>query len=421
VRVDFIHLNKISYAAPGIIVRIKGHGMFAGDISPSTLIYFSPHIRQVLYFYRMNRVLAIQAHVVKKVFFFSLVFLLSSCNFPYQPKQFVLPEIQSSFISGDSLQAFAGTLNVKIAFTLNEGSRFVYFVDFNQPAPVAVKLKKPAGKESLSGDSPLISPDGLFVSYFLTHGADIQGAYFQKLNSTAEPVLVSANGTEPHWWKDSLGQTYIIYSDQLLSSALVSGANFTYRQKVSLDGNASLTGPAERIAPYAMNGGMSANGRFLCTGYKNAAFYDMSDSLLHPINEGVQTCNPSIDPDTSQMGIMMFLNIGGKQNLKNFDFPSPLVDEHSMLFIVNTENSLIDYVPLSLAKAKYYPYTEWQDPEWSNIPRFAVALGVINDANADLIIIKGIADKSAAKEILNVTPGKFKLNATSTPCLWIGK
>jgi len=401
--------------------------MFAEDISPSMERFFYQHIRQVLYFYSMNRVLLIKAQPLKKALYISLVLLLSSCNFPYQPKQFILPEIQSSFIQGDSLHAFAGASNVKIAFTLNEGSRWVYFVDFNQPTPVAVKLKKPSGKEGLNGDSPLISPDGSFVAYFLTHGADIQGAYFQKLNSTAEPVLVAANGTEPHWWKDSLGLTYIIYSDQLLSTVLDSGNNFTYLQKVSLDGNGSLIDPAKRIAPYGMNGGRSADGRFLCTGYKTAAFYDVASRVLLPINGGVQTCNPSIDPDTSHQGVMMFLNIGGKQNLQNpagagnLDFQTQLFSEHSMLFIVNTENSLVDYVPLGLATAKYYPYLEWQDPEWSNIPRFAAALGVINDANADLILIKGIADRSAPKEILNVTPGKFKLNATSTPSLWIGK
>ena len=35
------------------------------------------------------------------------------------------------------------------------------------------------------------------------------------------------------------------------------------------------------IAPYPMNGGMSKDGRYLCTGYTEAAFYDLS---LNPID-----------------------------------------------------------------------------------------------------------------------------------------
>jgi hypothetical protein len=360
--------------------------------------------------------------------FFCIVagIFLVSCDFPYQPKRFVLPAIPSPFIATDSIAVFIGTSNVKIAYTLNEGSRWVYFIDFNKPSPMPVKLKKPAGKENINGDSPLISPDGSFVTYYLTHGADIQGAYLQKLDSSASPVLVAANGTEPHWWKDSSGQVYIVYSDQMMSTSLVKGNYFTYRQKVSLEGIGSLIGPAETIAAYPMNGGMSAKGRFLCTGYMNAAFYAIADSALIPINEGIQTCNPSIDPDSADPGSMMFLNIGGPQHLNNpfsgnADFPGTVLPPHSVLFIVNTENTVLDYVPLSLATSKYLPYLEWQDPEWSNNPGFASALGVIDEANADIMIIKNIDDRMLAKELLNVTPDKYKVNSTSTPYLWIGR
>ena len=353
-----------------------------------------------------------------------------SCNFPYQPKQFILPAIPSPFISPDSITAFIGTSNVKIAYTLNEDSRWIYYIDFNQPSSLPVKLKKPVGKEKVGGDSPLISPDGAFVVYYLTHGNDLQGAYMQRLDGAATPVLVADNGAEPHWWTDSTGQLYVLYSNQLmsvLSTTLVPGEYATYRQKVSLSGDGSLIGAPEKIAPYSMNGGISKNGRYLCTGYQNAAFYDLAGGVLIPINPGVQTCNPSIDPDTAHPDVMMFLNIGKvPQNLTNpflgnADFPSPLINEHQMIFIVNSANTVVDYVSLGLLTAKYGAYQEWQDPEWSNNPRFAAALGVIDDATADGVIVKGIGDANTPKEILNITPGKFKLNPTSTPYVWIGK
>ena len=350
---------------------------------------------------------------------------LFSCNFPYQPKQFVLPEIPSFFIAADSITSFTNSANVKIAYTLNEGSRFVYYIDFRQPSPAPVRLKKPVGKETVNGDSPLISPDGRFVTYYLTHGADLQGAYLQKLDPSSEPVLIAANGTEPHWWKDSSGQLYVLYSNQLMSTTMVKGDYATYRQKVSLDGNGALVGSSEQIAPYAMNGGMSANGRYLCTGYKNAAMYDLSDSLLISLNTGIQTCNPSIDPDTTHPNYMMFLNIGGAQNLNNpflgnSDFPSPQIGQHAMIFIVDSKNTVIDYIPLTLLASNYGSYDEWQDPEWSNNSRFAMALGVLNESDADAVIIKNIGNGAVAKKVLRITPGKLKLNVTSTPYIWIG-
>ncbi len=362
-----------------------------------------------------------------KISWLAVFLFLSSCDFPYQPGQFVLPAVRSPFISGDSIKDFTGTSNVKIAYTLSEGSRWIYFVDFNQAVPVPIRLKKPSGKEGLNADSPLISPeDGSFVAYYLTHGADIQGAYFQGLDPAATPVLVAENGCDPHWWKDSLGQAYIVYSDQILTSALVPGINFTYRQKVSLSGGGSLIGPAEKIAPYPMNGGLSADGRFLCTGNSSAAFYDMADSTLISVNGDVQTCNPSIDPDPRGQGVMMFLNIDGPQKLDNpflgnGDFPDPALPVHAILFIVDTRQTVIDYVPLALLNRHYGPYEEWQNPEWSNRPRFVCALGIISGDNSDIIIVKNVNDRSAEKQILRVTPGKYKMNYRSTPSLWIGE
>jgi len=364
-----------------------------------------------------------------KIFYWCIagVFIVS-CNFPYQPKQFVLPELPNPFaaVSPDSIVSFFGTSNVKFAYTLKEGSRWVYFIDFNDPAPAPTKLKKPSGKETVNGDSPLISPNGMFVAYYLTPGATPQGAYMQRLDGSASPVLIAENGTEPHWWTDADSQLYVLYSDQIMSTALVAGANFTYRQKVSLAGNGSIVGAPEPIAPYPMNGGMSSNGKYLCTGYINAAFYDLADSVLLPINNGFQTCNPSIDPDNAHPNWMMFLNIHGPQNLNNpflgnVDFPSSQLVDHEIIFIVNSDNTVVDYVTLASLEARYGSYEELQDPEWSNDPRFSTTLGVINGTDADAVIIKNVGNGGSAKQSLRLTTGKFKLNDTSTPYVWIGK
>ena len=352
--------------------------------------------------------------------------IIVSCNFPYKPEPFVLPEQPYNFPSRTDIQNFFDTTNVKIAYTLKEtGARTVYFVDFNDSAPSQKKLKKPAGKENINADSPLLSPDGTFTAYYLTNGLSIFGAYIQRLDVSADPVLVASYGTEPHWWKDSSGQVYIVFSDQMLVSSLGPNSGKTYRQQVSLTGNGSLVGAVEEIAPYPMNGGLSRDGRYLCTGYAPAAFYDLVAKQLTLINETFQVCNPSIDPDSAHPDRMMFLNFYGKQNMTNpfkdsADYPADVggnVSQHAVLFIADVSNTVIDFVPLSIMVGGYQ---EWQDPEWSNKPSYAAALALIDDSQADGVILKNIGSRTSAKQKLIFTRGSGKLNATSTPSVWIG-
>jgi hypothetical protein len=362
-------------------------------------------------------------------------FLVSSCNFPYQPKQFVIPPPNYIFPSKTEMMNFTGnsSANIKLAFTIKNSFRDVYYIDYNNyndSAFFPMKLKKPKGMENYHADSPLISPDGSFVAYYLTAGATVNGAYIQRLDTASSPVLIDAKGTEPHWWQEDNTGLYIIYSNVMMVDLnnLKKGIGQTFKQKVILTGDGSISGAAQIIAPYPMNGGLSTNGQYLCTGYQNSAFYNLSDSSLIPINATNQTCNPSTDPDSAKPGWMMFLNFGGKQNMDNpfignTDFPDSSVAEHTVLYIVDYTNTVRDYITLGQLNAAYSGYAEWQDPEWSNDPRFAAALAlvVIDGAQADGIIVKNVGDPAAKKAFLKFTLGKGKLDATSTPYIWIGK
>lgn len=363
------------------------------------------------------------------VFAAGVAVVIVSCQFPYDPEPFVLPEQPYKFPSRTDIKNFFDTTNVKIAYTLKvSGARTVYYVDFNDSAPSPKKLKKPSGQENLNADSPLLSPDGSFVAYYLTNNLSIYGAYIQRLDVSADPVLVASYGTEPHWWwdEDSSGQMFIVFSDQMMVSNLTTGIGKTFRQQVSLTGNGSLVGAAEEIAPYPMNGGLSSNGQYLCTGYAVAAFYDVTaGSPPIIINSGFQVCNPSINPDIANCGRMMFLNFGGVQNMTNpfadsADYPADgggSIPQHEVLFIVDVSNTVIDFVPLSIMGNSYL---EWQDPEWSNNPLYAAALALIDDTQADGVIIKNIGTRTSAKQKLIFTRGSGKLNTTSTPYVWIG-
>jgi hypothetical protein len=365
----------------------------------------------------------------KENFIFAFIaagIMVFSCNFPYRPEQFILPEWPESpykFPGVAAIDSFFNTHNVKIAYTLLEnGARIIYYVNFNDAVPTPVKLKKPAGMENIDADSPLISPEGSFVAYYLITGNTMFGAYFQKLDPDAQPICVESNGTEPHWWKDSAGQVYIIYSDHYMVENLTLGIGNTYRQKVSLGGTGTLVGTADTIAPYPMNGGLSKDGRYLCTGYKHAAFYDIFTKTLIPINGDKQVCNPSINPDNSPSDWMMFLNLGGVQTLNNpHGFPvTGTLNDHTFLFIVDAGNAVQDYIPITIMGSGY---NAWQCPEWSNNPQFAAAMALPNDLlpTGDGVIIKGIGNQGGQKETLIFTQGNGKLNTQrSTPYVWVG-
>jgi hypothetical protein len=362
----------------------------------------------------------------------SVAAIISSCHFPYQPEPFVLPEQPYKFPSSSEMQSFFGTPDVKITYVIKDnGHQTVYYFDNNDTSRTHKKLKKPAGSESFEADSPLLSPDGSFVAYDLRVNANsLYGAYIQKLDPDATPVLIDANGTEPHWWVDtavSPHQVYVIYSDRALIDNLSSGNSHTYKRKVSLSGNGSAQDASVAIAPYAMNGGMSKDGNYICTGYQIAAFYNLIlQSPPTVINVGHQVCNPSICPSIAHPDWMMFLNFGGKQSLinpfqQNGDFPADSnLGMHTFMLIVDINNTVQDYV--SVTKIMGNGYHAWQCPEWSNKMSFAAAIALADEeaATGEGVIIKGVGDSAATKGKLIFTRGDGKLNFGSTPSVWIG-
>jgi len=363
------------------------------------------------------------------LFILSVISLAIDCKFPYQPEPFVMPSLPPDrylFPSKTDITAFVGTSSVKLTFTLKDnGPSSVYFYDYSASDPSMSRLKRSSDMGASNEDSPLISPDGSFVTYYLAQGVNSAGAYIQRLDTNAAPVLIDAKGAEPHWWKDNADNLYVIYSDAVLLPSLTIGAGKTYRQKVSLAGNGSVVGTPEEIAPYPLNGGLSHDGTTLCTGYIYAAFFDVPSQTLTPINSGYQVCNPSITPDPTRSDLMMFLNFKGPQNLNNpfkdsADYPrisGDTIAEHTVLFIVDKTNTVRDFVPLSLMDSHYQ---EWQTPEWSNQPGFAAAEAVISESETDGVIIKNIGSRAIPKENLVFTLGAGKLDYRSTPSVWIG-
>jgi hypothetical protein len=198
----------------------------------------------------------------------------------------------TNFVSKENIRTFFGTTNVKIVYVVRINGLTVHFIDYNDSNPKPYILKKPPLQQDWNCESPLISPDGNWVTFnFFSSEVAIQ-SYMQKLDTNSVPVQVNANGIEPHWWvnqntkeyyivfartgKDN--STYVVQGD-LQNSGVILGFKkdglFTYMQKLSgspvnvpffMGLKVDATSPAFQIADLPYKGGLSRDGLYLCTG-----------------------------------------------------------------------------------------------------------------------------------------------------------
>jgi hypothetical protein len=369
----------------------------------------------------MKRITALLSAIV-------LCQLLASCDsgWPYKPDQFVVstPPPKSGFVSGSDVAAFCGTQKVTLFYsyyvsgTPNPAS--IYYVSLEDSNAEPVKLKRPTGAYQLwMASSPMPSPDGKLVAYYMYNPQKVTqaAAFIQKVDSTSDPVLIDDPGSDPHFYEDPQGNLFVTYADTsqiLLEAELATYAtNATYKVRVdTASGQPNVTSKV-KIVNYPMYGGISQDGQFMCTGYSGAYIYSFADSTLHPIDHGLQTCNPSISTDSTATNKMMFLNFGGKQNLLNNPYPNGQVGEHLAVFVVDISNNVVDHFDLMtmLGAAKQ----EWQCPEWSNNPDYFAALATEDMKKYDVYVVR-ISTHTLLR--LN-NPANFRLNGSSTPYVFI--
>ncbi|HUI90963.1 MAG TPA: hypothetical protein VLX68_01840 [Chitinivibrionales bacterium] len=342
--------------------------------------------------------------------------LLVSCDngWLYKPTQFIVPAPpppKRGFISGDSLAKFCGLKDVILLYNWSiqgEMTPTLYYVNFSDSNPTPIQMKKPVGREDWYANSPMPSPDGKLVAYYVFQGAQCE-AYVQQLDPAAVPILVASPGSDPHFYKDPQGNLWVTYANitGILTGSLTSDSSYvTYKQQVNAI-NGQKIGLPDTLVHLPFYGGISKDGRYLCTGYAGAYIYDFSDSSLHAINSGVQTCNPSISTDSILTDRMMFLNFPGPQNINNF--PTTSVGEHKMVFIVDKSNSLVNAFNVNTVLDA--SVVEWQCPEWSNNPDYFAALASQDQVNYDIYLVQISTGKAFR---LNI-PKEFQVNWSSTP------
>jgi hypothetical protein len=193
---------------------------------------------------------------------------------------------ETGFCDKKTIADFFGTDSVKVVWA--KGTPLsLYYIDYGSDA-MLTQLVKPKDRENWITESPLISPDGEWIVYNCFSNG-IYESYAQQLKNSSTPILVAANAIEPHWWEHpEFLTTYIIYAQTPAANGLFTKGDFTdpanetsvalgatCKQEVSIaTGNLpahasfALIGSPLLIVNLPFKGGMSRDGRYLCTGYE---------------------------------------------------------------------------------------------------------------------------------------------------------
>jgi uncharacterized protein (TIGR02171 family) len=296
--------------------------------------------------------------------------------------------------------SFTHATKAKLAFVTAQGQcRKLCFVDFSSPYPFVKEFDLP-----FSVNSPTISPDGNHIAF--STGSEGTGgvSHVYILNPDSQPgqpkMLSIDSGFVPRWCVDKgTGDTCLVYTSSSIDNAsALWPLSRTYRQCMRGD---SAAGAALMIIPNgSFHGGLSANGQFIATGFTKCIMRDLASNETKqlfqcPFNGkdqtgSVQTCNLSICPDSLHNNRCMFLDFGSAK-------PSTLVGSaygvHQYIFIADFSGRVISWYG-SPAGEK-----EWDNPEWTNHPNFAIATARDATDNAHAIYAINLGTGSYLKII----------------------
>jgi hypothetical protein len=301
------------------------------------------------------------------------------------------PDLASGLTPGD-VQDFLGGLTGRLGFVHAEDT-YAYCLDLASLSTPIPKIADTAGARS-----PLISSDGTRIVYW-TGG---QGAsYVKDISTTGTATSVKSSGAfDPHW--DPTDNGYVIY---VTSMSKDSGLGKTVRRRLS-DGSETDLWPTR-----AMDSGLSPDGRWLGEAYGNSFAVDLDasppkeyDWSWYVDSEGneLQTCNGSMSADAGSDWRMMTLMI-----------------PHEYIRIWKWDDVKKRW---PIVKTFYRPEgaQEWQHPEWSNHPDFAVATagryvtGPYKVYLMNTTIGTGTAEAPRTDGILEVVSSD-----SDFPCLWL--
>jgi len=274
----------------------------------------------------------------------------------------------------------------KIVYT-KKADGYAYFIDFSASILTEKKLC------SVEAHSPMISPDGKSVAFWagtgISSGSDCNTntgtMYLCQLKENASTVSFGP-GFNPRWWTDPAnGNTYIVYHTKGCKVNYPQPGE-TRKQQINPTTYAKI-GSSVRLLDKSFNGGLSKNGRYLCTAYNKVYIYDLASPANYNLYGGGQACNASISPadDPAKQDRMMHLNLP------------------------HTTFSVRNHTDTKIWEITNPPGTdEWQTPEWSTHENYCSATAK-KDGTYDVYLVR-----MSDKKICKVVTGDY-----SVPHVWV--
>ncbi|MDB5104781.1 MAG: hypothetical protein JWP91_2470 [Fibrobacteres bacterium] len=298
----------------------------------------------------------------------------------------------------ERIQDFIGAGNTfRLAFVKPEavGSRkfILHYADFAEmtgdtlPMHAFPDSRGPASSP-YGAFAPSWSPDGRAIAYetgWENLTTPISRIYLQPIGG-ARADGPAYPATNPRWWTDGK-DTSLVWCSSGREDAWADTSSATYRQRIS---GGALTGTPEILSKGSFNAGLSPDGKYLATAYRFALMMDRASQgkrYLHVYpghpkaadganTDSLQACNGSVSRDPAHPSRMLFLDFGVPEEPSYANAVEPKVyAQHRMILIgdyaSDAPGRIVDFIDspaAELAKEK-----TWDDPEWTNLPGFAVA------------------------------------------------
>jgi uncharacterized protein (TIGR02171 family) len=268
------------------------------------------------------------------------------------------------------IKAQFGFRSAKIVFVqVGEGRRFLSWIDFGSAAPV---LRQFPQDDAVF--HPVISPDGNWVAWStVLEGSRQEGKIrLRNLSSTSSQVLEwSGTGAIPRWWvRPGSRDTFLVVG----SSAMDNTSPDWERQTTRLVGfsGGRFTSDSILTSRGAYHDGLSADGRFLATGYRRLRILDLltgstTVEFTGPANgktsgDTSQMCNVSMAPDSS--GDILGLDFGYSATSSVAGRPYGI---HELAFRVKRNGTISAPIAAPSGTASL------EDLEWTSDRAFATA------------------------------------------------
>ncbi len=306
---------------------------------------------------------------------------------------------------------FLGTTECKLVFTLESlEDNQIITVDYSDYGLEAEPMHvDPSAKGAV------ISPDGNWLAYGTQYPGYSDGSRIGVVpygDTTRNSTVVSIeNAFLPYWWCDTNGvDTCLIYTT---GASQNTDNRWRNEKTVKHQWRSGAFGTYSVIRDSgSYHGGLSADGRFLATGYPKARLWDRRLNYTFPLfvppynglQDSVQVCNVSINPGHRYTDRVMLLDFGSGRSTNHHVGESYGI--HEYIFVVQSDlytNHVVNYYQVPEG------FAQWQDTRYTNHPDFGI--GVAASGNVSTVFLINLE----TKEYLPLVSGEN----IRWPSLWI--